>query len=153
VKFLNGILKSMTPSRPEIGKTEVMPSQRRSQMPSQRGVQAPAQRSSPWHAVSIVSKMSCCEAAHALRSARMLSGTAPRLPLVECDFGSACRCAYKHHSDRRGSPRRKDELTGLRSSVKITCERRVAQTRRHADDISTFDVSTYDVSTFDLSTR
>jgi len=145
VKFLNGILKSMTPSRPEIGKTEVMPSQRRNAIP--------AQRRSPWHAVSIVSKMSCCEAAHELRSARMLSGTAPRLPLAACDFGSACRCAYKHHSDRRGSPRRKDELTGLRSSVKITCERRVAQTRRHADDISTFDVSTYDVSTFDLSTR
>jgi hypothetical protein len=117
MKIFDGISKLITPNRAAAAKSAT-----------------PAvQRSNPWHAVSIVSKTSSCEAARALRAARFLSGTAPRLPLADCTVGNACLCAYKHHNDRRAQPRRKDELTGLPQNPKMAQERRMAPTRRHAD--------------------
>jgi len=77
----------------------------------------------------------------------MLSGTAPRLPLTGCNLKAACTCSYKHHSDRRGLPRRRDELTGSRPNVKIAFERRMLVTRRRAEDVSTYDESMIEDST------
>jgi hypothetical protein len=97
-------------------------------------VAAPAShRSTLWHAVSIVTTSRSCPAAHRLRAARFLSAAAPRLPLPGCTAGDSCPCAYKHHADRRGQPRRKDEITGLKRSSKVAQERRVTRSRRETD--------------------
>jgi hypothetical protein len=96
-------------------------------------VNTPAHRSSPWHAVSIVTKSTSCEAARALRATRFLSVAAPRLPMPECTAGGSCPCAYKHHEDRRGPPRRKDELSGLKRNAKGAQERRTRGSRRSTD--------------------
>jgi hypothetical protein len=94
---------------------------------------APVRRGSPWHAVSIVTKNPCCEAARALRAKRFLSASAPRLPLADCTMRNHCACAYKHHEDRRGPPRRKDEAAGLRRGGKVAQERRTRASRRDGD--------------------
>jgi hypothetical protein len=52
--------------------------------------------------------------ARALGATRFLAEDAPRLPLPDCGAGAACRCAYKHHADRRHKARRAEELIGLR---------------------------------------
>jgi hypothetical protein len=92
-----------------------------------------SQRSTPWHAVSITTKNTSCIAARALHNTRFLSARAPRLPLAECSMGGACPCAYKHHADRRGPPRRKDEITGIKQTNRLAQERRVSPTRRIND--------------------
>jgi hypothetical protein len=73
---------------------------------------APAGRPEPWHSVSIVSRITTCEAALQCRGKRYLSREAPRLPLNECDRSDACRCVYRHHADRRTGPRRASETGG-----------------------------------------
>lgn len=98
-----------------------------------KAASAVAQRSTPWHAVSIIAKNESCIAARALKNAKFLSAQAPRLPLADCTMGGACPCGYKHHSDRRGSPRRKDEITGLKQTNKSPLERRVSPDRRAAE--------------------
>jgi hypothetical protein len=90
-------------------------------------------RSSPWHAVSIVATPASCRTARALRGIRFLSSEAPRLPLPDCGAGAACSCAYKHHGDRRGQPRRAEELTGIRRPVPTAQERRRQRGRRDVD--------------------
>jgi hypothetical protein len=89
-------------------------------------------KKSPWHSVSIATKNTSCEAARALRSARFLSAKAPRLPLPECTADS-CPCAYKHHEDRRGPPRRKEEATGVKRGGNVAQERRAVRGRRETD--------------------
>jgi hypothetical protein len=92
-----------------------------------------SRRSTPWHAVSIVTKSTSCRAVHVLRTKRFLSAAAPRLPLPGCTMGDSCPCAYKHYADRRGQPRRKDEITGLKQRGKLEQERRVTPSRRQTD--------------------
>jgi hypothetical protein len=92
-----------------------------------------SRRSRPWHAVSIVATPASCETARALGATRFLSAEAPRLPLAECQAKDSCACAYRHHADRRGPPRRRDETTGLRRSSQISQERRVTLGRRQSD--------------------
>jgi hypothetical protein len=82
-----------------------------------------------WHAVTIQPKGACCEAALAIRNTRFLSAEAPRLPLAQCTTPQSCGCAYKHHDDRRGQPRRKNEGVGLRRN-KVEQERRGQGDRR-----------------------
>jgi hypothetical protein len=86
-----------------------------------------------WHAVSILPKGACCEAALAIRTTRFLSAQAPRLPLAQCTTPKSCTCAYKHHADRRGQPRRKDEAIGLKRATKVEQERRARGDRRKTD--------------------
>jgi hypothetical protein len=97
--------------------------------------QAAASASQPrkdWHAVSILPKGASCEAALAMRGTRFLSAQAPRLPLAQCTTPKSCTCAYKHHADRRGQPRRKDEAMGLKRT-KVEQERRARGDRRNTD--------------------
>jgi hypothetical protein len=89
-------------------------------------------KKNPWHAVAIATKGTSCEAARALRATRFLSAKAPRLPLPECTTPNTCLCAYKHYEDRRGSPRRTSELTGLKKGA-VTQERRGSRGRRETD--------------------
>jgi hypothetical protein len=89
-------------------------------------------KKNPWHAVTIATKSTSCEAARALRATRFLSAKEPQLPLRECTTPDSCPCAYKHYDDRRGQPRRQTELTGLKRG-KVTQERRGARGRRETD--------------------
>jgi hypothetical protein len=94
-----------------------------------------SRRSTPWHAVSIVTGPRCCHAAQSHLGTRFLSAEAPRLPLPECTFGQACLCSYKHHGDRRGQPRRRDDVMGLRRRGYTTNERRSDFGRREDDAV------------------
>jgi hypothetical protein len=98
-----------------------------------KGAAPGARRVTQWHAVSIISSESSCAAARALRAVRFLSSEAPRLPLEECTNAGSCRCAYKHHPDRRSQTRRQDELTGLRRTNRTVQERRTQRGRRSTD--------------------
>jgi len=86
-----------------------------------------------WHAVSIQCQGSSCQVALGLKNARFLSAEAPTLPLPQCPKKDLCRCLYKHHEDRRGQLRRREEITGLRSKVRVAEERRVERDRRRND--------------------
>jgi hypothetical protein len=67
-----------------------------------------------YHAVSIVSGPDACAQAVALKGVRLLSLSAPRLPIVGCNNPDGCTCKFRHHDDRRAGPRR----SGLRSSAR-----------------------------------
>ena len=90
-------------------------------------------RSTPWHAVSVVTGRWGCDAAQCLRNQRFLSADAPPLPLAQCASRESCSCSYKHHRDRRGQPRRRDELLGIRRAGHVPNERRVERGRRWDD--------------------
>ncbi len=95
---------------------------------------APAtRRPEPWHSVSIVSRVSICDAAWQRRSQRYLSREAPRLPLPECDRSEACRCVYRHHSDRRAGPRRASESGGPPARTAPVQNLRLKRGRRKID--------------------
>ena len=55
---------------------------------------------SPYKSVSIVCASGACEAAKALGEKRLLSSTAPLVPLSGCT-ASTCACKYAHYDDRR----------------------------------------------------
>ena len=74
--------------------------------PEARQSAAPCAPYSPWHAVSIVSSTTCCPEALALLGTRFLSKEALQLPLKTCTMSAECRCAYRHHDDRRSFSRR-----------------------------------------------
>lgn len=92
-----------------------------------------SRRSTPWHAVSVVIGPSSCETARGLPAIRYLSRDAPRLPLPDCMSPASCACSYKHYVDRRGQPRRKDDLSGLRRGQHPGTERRTVGGRREDD--------------------
>jgi hypothetical protein len=103
--------------------------------PTEKPLRASAdpRRSTPWHAVSVIAGARCCQAARLLQGTRFLSADAPRLPLSQCTMGASCVCAYKHHEDRRGQPRRRDDVMGLRRRGYTTNERRADFGRREDD--------------------
>jgi hypothetical protein len=86
-----------------------------------------------WHAVSVATNGECCAAASGLHKMRFLSAEAPVIPLMGCSRPDACRCFYKHHEDRRGQLRRREEITGLRAKVRVEEERRQGRDRRETD--------------------
>jgi hypothetical protein len=65
-----------------------------------------------WSAVSLVPGTKCCTAVKAAARRRWLSALAPRFPLPGCDM-KTCECRYQHHSDRRGTPRRRADRDAL----------------------------------------
>jgi hypothetical protein len=97
-----------------------------------RGAQA-SHHVGAWHAVSVTTEQFCCEAARGLLGRRFLAAEAPRLPLIECKEKDACSCKYKHHGDRRGPPRRKEDKSGLPGRNPHGTERRIVQSRRQED--------------------
>lgn len=86
-----------------------------------------------YHAVSIVSDATACAQAKALKGVRLLSLSAPRLPIVGCTNPDGCHCKFQHHADRRAGPRR----SGLRTSAPgvnpTTDNRRRSIGRRDSD--------------------
>jgi len=92
--------------------------------------------SHPYHAVSVVPCDGACAMAEELRGRRYLSLDAPRLPLARCPLGDRCRCAYKHHDDRRMRMRRvSDRRTAdpTRPALWSGPERRRSGGRRRTD--------------------
>ena len=100
--------------------------------PVRRAVE-PVTHRGKWHAVSIVGERYSCEAARGLMATRFLAAEAPRLPLAGCAAPDSCTCKYKHYSDRRGPPRRREDISGLRRRDHLGSERRVGQCRRVTD--------------------
>ena len=60
-----------------------------------------------FHAVSLAFASSACAAAKSMEGRRFLSGTAPRIPLAECDV-LECKCRFVHHKDRRKAEDRRN---------------------------------------------
>jgi hypothetical protein len=70
---------------------------------------AEATTTTKFHAVSIYSTSSACEAAKSMQGMRFLSSAAPRLPLPECD-ALDCKCRFMHHADRRSGADRRGQV-------------------------------------------
>jgi len=81
-------------------------SNRRPEMPQRETDQSDTQ----FHAVSLSYASGACAAAKIMEGRRFLSGTAPRIPLPDCDV-LECKCRFVHHKDRRkGDDRRNPYL-------------------------------------------
>jgi hypothetical protein len=87
----------------------------------------------PWHAVQIISLTVTCDAVRALAGKRYLSGEAPTLPLAECTRSGDCECYFKKHADRRGGPRRIEEVTPIRLKPHSGPDLRAKSGRRRTD--------------------
>ncbi|HZF18059.1 MAG TPA: hypothetical protein VE046_19185 [Steroidobacteraceae bacterium] len=85
-----------------------------------------------WHAIHIAAGTNACPAALEIGKRRFLSKEAPKLPLPECTMPASCRCAYKHHTDRRAAPRRWSDQGGA-ARVRPQGERRGPRGRREDD--------------------
>lgn len=85
-----------------------------------------------WHAVHIGAGPNACPAARTIGKRRFLSKDAPRLPLPDCTMPAACKCAYKHHKDRRAAPRRWTDQGGA-ARLRTQGERRGPRGRREDD--------------------
>ncbi len=84
---------------------------------------------SMFHAMSIRPGLDPCEAAKKLKGQRLLSKSAPSLPLPECKAAD-CQCWYEHFADRRLDDRRSYRPTNYADH-----ERRAGNDRRHAETI------------------
>jgi hypothetical protein len=92
---------------------------------------ATARLKGDFHAVSIRPGTFSCKAARDLKGRRFLSGSAPRIPLPDCD-ASDCSCRFAHHADRRS---RDERRTPYPSSIGLDAgavgeEQRVEDDRR-----------------------
>ena len=77
---------------------------------------------------------SCCAAVNRVTGQRLLSVTAPVLPLADCDQ-AACACSYERYSDRRTEIRR-DVDAGIGTASQMfhrNCQRSGARGRRATD--------------------
>lgn len=84
-------------------------SNRRPEMPQRENETSGTQ----FHAVSLYYTDSACAAAKSMEGRRFLSGTAPRIPLPDCDV-LECKCRFIHHKDRRkGDDRRNPYVQGF----------------------------------------
>jgi hypothetical protein len=83
----------------------------------------------PYPAVSVYSKVNCCEAANRLEGQKFLAAHAPQLPLGGCSQPESCQCRYRHMDDRRQDLRR-DTDVGLPPRAFVERERRSRRDRR-----------------------
>lgn len=91
---------------------------------------------SAFHAVSIKLSGEACSAAQAMAGRRFLSGSAPKLPLPECDRPE-CHCRFVHHQDRRSGKDRRSPFSpaGFGSGSGLhEKEQRAGRDRRSDDD-------------------
>lgn len=84
-----------------------------------------------FHGIAIEPGDQACEAARRMSEQRFLSEEAPILPLEACTCVDACRCVYRHYSDRRTEVRREADL-GL-PERHIPEEKRASAGRRVTD--------------------
>lgn len=95
-----------------------------------KGVRVDA--SYPYHAVAVKCGLRCCRAARQIEDKRMLSRSAPVLPLQECDSPGTCTCHFLKFNDRRQEQRR---IFGSATDARFYAgtERRYSMGRRAAD--------------------
>jgi hypothetical protein len=86
-----------------------------------------------FHAVSVIPGPVACDAARLNAKERVLSASAPFLPLPDCTATGQCTCTYRKFDDRRSGPRRNVER-GLPSQRWAERERRRLGGRRSTDD-------------------
>lgn len=87
-----------------------------------------------FHAVSIRPGIFACKAARDLEGERFLSGSAPRIPLPDCD-ASDCTCRFAHHADRRaGEDRRSLYRSSLGIDIKSLGVEKRSDRERRSDD-------------------
>jgi hypothetical protein len=86
-----------------------------------------------FHSVSVLPGPAACSAARSIATERILSRSAPLLPLGECTMPGQCQCTYRKFDDRRAGPRRSGER-GLRHEPWPQRERRRLGGRRGTDD-------------------
>jgi hypothetical protein len=91
----------------------------------------PPPSTTQYHAVSVIPGNKACAAAYRFSGQRFLARQAPRLPLPTCD-ARHCECRYKHHKDRRSSPRRSSDM-GMMAGTFQGTERRRTRGRRSTD--------------------
>ena len=82
-----------------------------------------------YRAVTVYSRVSCCDAATRLAGRKFLADYAPQLPLGGCTQPESCRCRYRHLEDRRQEMRR-DADYGLAGRHYHAQERRTRGDRR-----------------------
>ena len=83
----------------------------------------------PYRAVTVYSKIDCCQAAARLEGQKFLAAHAPQLPLGGCSQPDQCQCRYRHLEDRRQEMRR-DTDHGLPARAYSDSERRCRNDRR-----------------------
>jgi hypothetical protein len=88
---------------------------------------------STWHAVHVAPGKGACPAAIALGKRRFLAKEAPRLPLPDCTSPDKCTCSYRHHKDRRSTPRRWSDQGGMNRPL-TKDERRAQRDRRKIEE-------------------
>lgn len=85
-------------------------------------------------AVKIVVPVKCCSAVSALEGARMLAGTAPRLPIPNCTMPEQCRCRFQKYTDRREDDQGRRFRWGHEQAAWYAgAQRRASRGRRTAD--------------------
>lgn len=116
---------------------------------SKRSKETPERRHTPtslaqstttrFHAVSIQTTTNGCEAAKSVEGKRFLSGSAPHLPLPECD-AFVCKCRFVHHADRRSGVDRRGRVPPnvLASTGSYFGKERRFHERRGADEPRNF---------------
>jgi hypothetical protein len=82
-----------------------------------------------YRAVTVYSKIDCCQAAARLEGQKFLAAHAPQLPLGGCSQSERCQCRYRHLEDRRQEVRR-DSDHGLPARTYGESERRCRSDRR-----------------------
>jgi hypothetical protein len=90
-----------------------------------------------YRAVSIQCRDNGCAAAKALAGKRLLTATAPTLPVPGCDAAN-CQCSYSHHGDRRAEDDDRRSVHGLRTELytRTAGEERRERRGRRKDDMS-----------------
>jgi hypothetical protein len=86
-----------------------------------------------FHCVSVLPGPAACDAARSITAEKILSKSAPLLPLAECTTPGECQCSYRKFDDRRAGPRRSGER-GMRQNPWPQRERRRLGGRRGTDD-------------------
>ncbi len=94
--FLSGIAILLLLALLFVMRRKSATSNRRPEMPRRDGNQSGTR----FHAVSLSYSNNACAAAKNMEGRRFLSGTAPRIPLPDCDV-LECKCRFVHHKDRR----------------------------------------------------
>jgi hypothetical protein len=99
-----------------------------------RDRQVPTRQEQRFAGIEIVpSRTTCCKAASQLSGQRFLVGTAPRLPLPNCD-SQQCKCIYRRLEDRRTDVRRDTDVGIGTLRIHYPGSRRAGSPGRRAND-------------------
>jgi hypothetical protein len=94
----------------------------------------PMAQTKRFSAVAIVAPSRRCDAASAVESKRILSASAPKLPMPECTIPEQCRCRFQKFDDRREDEQGRRFRYGQESNAWYAgSQRRKSHGRRTSD--------------------